>query len=221
MEESDPLDTSGTAGPFSEKPLSAEEIRVLGSLIEKQATTPEIYPLTVNALAAACNQKTSREPVMNLEPGQVARALRQLEGRGLVRLQMSARADRWEQTADRKLELIPAQLILFGLLLLRGPQTTGELLARSTRMHRFEGVEQVQYQIERLASRGLAVQLPRRAGQRELRYMHLAGGPVEPSLAEPARSARAGDAPDTLVRIEQLEARVAALEARLARLDVE
>ncbi len=90
------------------------EIRVLGSLIEKQATNPETYPLTLNALVLACNQKTSREPVMNLSPGQVGQALRTLEGQDMTRLQMGSRADRWEHRVDKALELVPAQLVLMG-----------------------------------------------------------------------------------------------------------
>ncbi len=92
------------------------EIRILGSLIEKQATSPESYPLTLNALLLACNQKTSREPVMNLTQGQVGQALRNLESQGMSRLQMGSRADRWEQRVDKALELVPAQLILMGLM---------------------------------------------------------------------------------------------------------
>ncbi|EJT83751.1 hypothetical protein PPS11_31076 [Pseudomonas putida S11] len=99
------------------------EIRILGSLIEKQATSPESYPLTLNALVLACNQKTSREPVMNLTQGQVGQALRALEGQDMTRLQMGSRADRWEQRVDKALELVPAQLVLMGLMFLRGPQT--------------------------------------------------------------------------------------------------
>ncbi|MEG0247213.1 MAG: DUF480 domain-containing protein, partial [Pseudomonas sp.] len=91
--------------------FNSTEIRILGSLIEKQATSPESYPLTLNALVLACNQKTSREPVMNLTQGQVGQALRALEGQGMTRLQMGSRADRWEQRVDKALELVPAQLV--------------------------------------------------------------------------------------------------------------
>ncbi|MGH8355592.1 MAG: YceH family protein, partial [Pseudomonas sp.] len=173
-----------------EAPLTGIEARILGCLIEKQATTPETYPLTLNALVIACNQKTSREPVMNLTAGQVGQSLRALEGRGLARLVMGSRADRWEQRADKALELVPAQVILIGLLLLRGPQTINELLTRSNRMHDFEDAEQVQHQLERLQTRGLACQLPRQAGQREERYMHLLGDPADLERAVAAMQAR-------------------------------
>ncbi|MDM8347694.1 DUF480 domain-containing protein [Pseudomonas sp. sp1636] len=207
---------------FSEAPLSAVEARTLGCLIEKQATTPEVYPLTLNALVLACNQKTSREPLMNLNPGQVGQGLRSLEGRGLARLVMGSRADRWEQRADKALELVAAQVVLVGLLLLRGPQTVNELLTRSSRMHEFEEAEQVQHHLERLISRGLACLLPRQAGQREDRYMHLLGEPADLQALLEARAGETERAPVAAQqesRLDALEARIAELEARLARLE--
>ena len=211
-----------TPETFGETPLTAIEVRILGCLIEKQATTPEVYPLTLNALVLACNQKTSREPLMSLNPGQVGQALRSLEGRGLARLVMGSRADRWEQRADKTLELVAAQLVLIGLLLLRGPQTVNELLARSSRMHAFDDAEQVQHHLERLVSRDLACLLPRQAGQREDRYMHLLG---EPADLQALLEARAGETERTPgggqyeSRLDALEARIVELEARLARLE--
>ncbi|WP_449116909.1 YceH family protein [Pseudomonas viridiflava] len=202
--------------------LNSTEVRILGCLIEKQATNPETYPLTLNALVLACNQKTSRDPVMNLTQGQVGQSLRALEGQGLTRLVMGSRADRWEHKVDKGLELVPAQVILTGLLLLRGPQTVNELLTRSNRMHDFEDAEQVVHQLERLIARGLATLIPRQAGQREDRYMHALGNPedLQALLAQrqsaPERSAATGASNE---RIEELEARVAALEERLARLE--
>lgn len=214
--------SADTPTPFAEHPLSAIEVRILGSLIEKQATTPESYPLTLNALLLACNQKTSREPVMNLASGAVGQALRSLEDRQLVRLQMASRADRWEQRVDKKLELAPPQLALLGLLLLRGPQTLGELLTRSNRLYAFEDVEQVQHQLERLISRGLAVLVPRQSGQREDRYLHLLGsaGEREELIANQRSDAPAsgGGNADHEQRIQALEARVAELEDKLAQL---
>ncbi|MFT8231820.1 YceH family protein [Pseudomonas guariconensis] len=199
------------------------EIRVLGSLIEKQATSPETYPLTLNALVLACNQKTSREPVMNLSAGQVGQALRALEGQEMTRLQMGSRADRWEHRVDKALELVPAQLVLMGLMFLRGPQTLNELLTRSNRLHDFEDVEQIQHQLERLVSRGLALHLPRQPGQREDRYTHALGDPaqIEEILAARQQGAERSNSSTSVSdeRIEALEARVAALEARLAALE--
>lgn len=204
------------------EPLTAVEARVLGCLIEKQVTTPEAYPLTLNALVLACNQKTSREPVLNLTAGQVGQALRSLEGRELARLVMGSRADRWEHRADKGLELVAAQVVLLGLLLLRGPQTVNELLTRSNRMHEFEDAEQVQHNLERLISRELACLLPRQAGQREDRYMHVLGDPADLQAAleakanEPARSSSSAQQDS---RVDALEARVAELEQRLAQLE--
>ncbi|RWU21197.1 DUF480 domain-containing protein [Pseudomonas alkylphenolica] len=205
----------------SEARFTPIEVRVLGSLIEKQATSPETYPLTLNALVLACNQKTSREPVMNLSQGQVGQALRALEGQGLTRLQMGSRADRWEQRVDKALELVPAQVTLLGLMFLRGPQTVNELLTRSNRMHDFEDSEQVVHQLERLIARGFALHLPRQAGQREDRYTHALGDPAEIEAILAARQQgpeRSGGAV-SLERIEALEARIAALEERLAALE--
>ncbi|OZY57509.1 hypothetical protein CJF39_21045 [Pseudomonas lundensis] len=202
--------------------LNSTEIRILGALIEKQATHPDTYPLTLNALVLACNQKTSREPVMNLSPGQVGQSLRALEGRGFARLVMGSRADRWEHRVDKVLELVPAQVVLMGLLFLRGPQTLNELLTRSARMHDFEDTEQVQHQLERLIVRDLALLVPRQSGQREDRYMHALGDPADIDAIMAARqqpSERGSTSGLSLERFEALEARVAALEARLAELE--
>ncbi|MCI8210633.1 hypothetical protein AUC61_13920 [Pseudomonas sp. S25] len=221
------MSTEQSASNPSEQPdalnLSSTEVRILGCLIEKQATSPETYPLTLNALVTACNQKTSRDPVMNLNPGPVGQSLRALEGRGLVRLVMGSRADRWEQRVDKTLELVPAQVILTGLLLLRGPQTVNELLTRSNRMHDFEDTEQVIHQLERLIARNLAILLPRQSGQREDRYMHTLGNADDLQEILTARqnqpnqssSANTGSAE----RLDELEARIAALEERLAKLE--
>lgn len=214
-------ESSPTPAPFADAPLSAVEARALGCLVEKQATTPESYPLTLNALQLACNQKTSREPLMNLQPGEVGHALRSLEQRGLVRLVMGSRADRWEQRAEKQLELVQPQLALLALLMLRGPQTLGELLARSGRLHAFDDTEEVRHHLERLAGRGLVRQLARQSGQREERYAHQLGDPAEQEAllaARPQESAPAAPAAQE-ERIAALEARLAELEERLARLE--
>ncbi|RRV28849.1 DUF480 domain-containing protein [Pseudomonas sp. o96-267] len=211
---------SHTPSPLvGETPLHAVEVRILGCLIEKQLTTPETYPLTLNAVQLACNQKTSREPLMNLETGEVGRYLRSLEGRQLVHLVMGSRADRWEQRCDKHLELVKPQTVLLGLLMLRGPQTLNELLTRSNRMHDFDDVAEVQHQLERLIGRGLALLLPRQSGQREDRYMHLLGEPADlESLLASRPAARQEAAAPNEDRLVELEARIAALEERLARL---
>ncbi|WP_339729286.1 DUF480 domain-containing protein [uncultured Pseudomonas sp.] len=209
------------ASAMAVETLTIVEARVLGCLIEKQLTTPEAYPLTLNALVLACNQKTSREPVLNLTSGQVGQALRSLEGREMARLVMGSRADRWEHRADKALELVAAQVVLIGLLLLRGPQTINELLTRSSRMHDFDDAEQVQHHLERLISRELACLLPRQSGQREERYMHVLGDPADlqavlaARVSEPQRATAGGQQDE---RLEALEARIAALEERLAQL---
>jgi len=203
--------------------LNSAEVRILGCLIEKQATNPETYPLTLNALVLACNQKTSREPVMNLTPGQVGQSLRALESQQLARLVMGSRADRWEHRVDKTLELVPAQLILTGLLLLRGPQTVNELLTRSSRMHDFDDADAVVHQLERLIGRGLAVLIPKQAGQREDRYTHALGDPADMDAILAARqnpAERSGGGGSALAeRVEELEARITALEERLAKLE--
>lgn len=201
--------------------LSAEQARVLGCLIEKESTTPDAYPLTLNAVTTACNQKSSRDPVMKLEPGRVGQALRELERKGLVRHRHAARAERYEHTAGKALQLPQAQLALLALLLLRGPQTVGELLTRCERLHRFEDADEVAFALERLGQKQppLVVRLPRAPGQREDRYMHLLCGPVEagkPARPESAAAVSAdSDRPDLSERLEALERRVADLEARL------
>lgn len=208
-------DTPNTQNPLPE-PLSAIQLRVLGCLVEKQVTTPETYPLTLNALLLACNQKTSREPVMNLAAGEVGQALRQLEDLGLVSLVMGSRADRWEQRLEKRLELIKAQAVLLSLLFLRGAQTPGELLTRSSRWHDFDDAEQVLHHLDRLLARGFVQLLPKRPGQREDRYWHALGSeaPAEP-VAEERVSGDAG----LLLRIETLEQRLAAMEERLLHLE--
>jgi uncharacterized protein YceH (UPF0502 family) len=213
--------TEPTVTPLAE-PLSAIEARILGCLVEKQTTTPESYPLTLNSLLLACNQKTSREPLMNLNQGEVARSLRPLEERGLLRLVMGSRADRWEQRLDKALELTPGQTTLLALLLLRGPQTLNELLVRSARMHAFDDVAQIQHNLERLISRGMACLLPRQSGQREDRYMHSLGSEADLQAAtERAASSRSSTPADSDKdeRIASLESRLEELEQRLALLE--
>ncbi len=207
-------------------PLDAEQARVLGSLIEKESTTPETYPLTQNACLSACNQKTSRFPVMKLDPGRVKMALRKLEQRGLVKSDFGARAARYRHRVDSALELTPGQRALIGMLLLRGPQTLSELFTRTERIHRFEDIDDVEYNLERLATRqpAFTVRLPRAPGQREDRYMHrLCGEPRDtssisaqsPAASSAGAPAAADDDAALLRRVDELERRVAELESRL------
>ena len=210
----------------AERPvLDAVQARVLGCLVEKEATTPDVYPLTINAAQSAANQKTAREPVMSIDQGSVQHALRQLETLGLARQHYSSRAERYEHRLQTKLDLTRQQTVLLALLMLRGPQTGGELLARSERLHRFADMEEIRHGLERLQQRALVQVLPRGAGQREDRYVHLLCGEVDgAALAARYASASAGAASDggaaagLAERVEQLEAAVAELQAQLAAL---
>jgi uncharacterized protein len=199
--------------------LDPVQARVLGCLIEKSLTTPEQYPLTQNAVVVACNQKTSREPVMDLEPGAVGHALRTLEDRKLVKCVHGSRALRYEHSADAALAITPKQRVLLALLMLRGPQTVAELLSRSERMLRFHDLDDVRTTLERLCQRDpvLVVQVPRGPGQREDRYAHLlCGEPDLSAIPVPTASAARG-ALET--RIEELEHEVASLAERIATLE--
>ena len=201
--------------------LSAIEARILGSLLEKQATTPETYPLTLNALVLACNQKTAREPVMQLEPGQTGHALRQLETRGWVKSAHAGRVDRYEQRVDTKLDLNRAQAALLGLLMLRGAQTINELRTRAERLASFGSDDDVLHALDRMAQRepGLVVRVGRQGGQREDRYAHLlCGEPVVSFDSAPSRGESAGG-PALVDRVAALEARIARLEAALGVTD--
>jgi uncharacterized protein len=198
-------------------PLDATEARILGSLVEKAATTPDAYPLTLNAVVVACNQKTSREPVMKLEPGAVGHALRKMAERGLVKSDYGARAERFEHRGESALGLTRQQLALVALLMLRGPQTANELLTRSERLARFADVDDLLHALERLAAKdpALVVRLPKAPGQREERWMHLLCGPVDvEALAAAHAASRSASREDD----SALDGRVAALEAELAQL---
>ncbi|MEG8067353.1 DUF480 domain-containing protein [Xanthomonas hortorum pv. gardneri] len=197
--------------------LDTAQARVLGCLIEKEATTPDAYPLTVNAAQVAANQKTAREPVLNLQTGVVHHALRQLETLGLVRQQFSSRAERYEHRLGSVLDLTRQQVAVIGLLLLRGPQTLGELYARSERLVRFADADDVRHHLDRLIQRNLAVQLPRASGQREERYAHLLSGELDVEALQ-AAAARAAPRSRSSADSSELEARVHSLEAPVAEL---
>ena len=203
--------------------LDAVEARILGCLIEKQATTPELYPLTLNALVAACNQKTSREPVMQLEPGVVGHTLRVLEGKGLVRVAASSqRAQRYEHRFESRWNVTARQRAVLCVMLLRGPQTVAELLTLGERLADFPGLDDVRDTLERLLQRepALVTALPLAPGQREIRYMHLLGGPIDlEALAAASAAAPREPAAGALAdRVEQLEAEVAELRAQVEAL---
>lgn len=216
MTATDDVDTGGNAGlPVLLDPVQA---RVLACLIEKEATTPEQYPLTANAAQVACNQKTARDPVMNLEPGQVGHALRTLENEKLVRAIHGARVQRYDHRTDEVYAISPDQRYLLALLVLRGPQTAGELLARSERLHRYTDAEQVRQTLERLESRqpALVRRIPRAGGQRGDRYVHLLCGPAHAEAA--AGHVAAAQAATASAGNSGLTERVAALEAQVTQL---
>ncbi|ESY44195.1 YceH family protein [Mesorhizobium sp. RSR380A] len=197
--------------------LNPVEARVLGCLIEKKELTPDVYPLTLNAALAAANQKTAREPVMALEPTEVHRTLKLLEQKGLVRQMFGSRVERYEHQMAQRFSLTRPQTAVIGLLLLRGPQTVHELLARAERMARVSSIEDLRAELDMLIGRRppLVQEIPRGPGQREDRFMHLLAGPVDVAALSMQRSVPALPASDLEARLEALEQEVAALRARL------
>jgi uncharacterized protein YceH (UPF0502 family) len=209
--------------------LNEIEARVIGCLIEKSIVTPEQYPMTLNALTNACNQKSSREPVMSLTPGEVQHTIRALEAKHLARTEenFKSRAEKYAQrfcgTRYSDLQLNPAQVAIVCLLLLRGPQTPGEIKARSGRLHDFADNSEVVNALDSLINRDsepLLVKLPRTPGRKDSEYMHLFSGAVDVEAyasralaAKPAAASTASGVADLLQRVEQLEAEVAELRA--------
>jgi len=198
---------------------SAVEIRVLGCLIEKQRTTPEVYPLSLNALRAACNQSTNREPVLSLDEPAIRQALEQLGRKRWVRLASGpgSRTTKYRHLLDDALGLSPASLALLAVLMLRGPQTPGELKGRSERLYPFGSLAEIEQGLERLVAPGLVVRLERRPGQKEERYAQRLGGAGESEVSAPMHVADRGDAPAAASgdRFDHLEQRVARLEEEL------
>lgn len=210
--------------------LDDKEARVIGCLIEKSVVTPDQFPLTLNALTNACNQKSSRDPVMALSQGDVQHTIRVLEAKHLVQTaeNFKSRTEKYSQrfcnTRYSDLQFDPAELAIICLLLLRGPQTPGELRARSGRLHTFADNAEVVVVLDGLLGReagALVVKLPRMSGRKDSEYMHLFCGPVdveahaaEASAARPAAPQRGGVA-ELTERVERLEAEVAELRKQL------
>lgn len=199
------------------EPLTPEEVRVLGCLVEKERTVPDTYPLTLNSLTNACNQTSNRDPVVSYEPFEVEAALASLRGHGLTRVvhSPSNRAEKFRHVFNDRLGLEDDVLGVLAVLLLRGPQTVNEL---RTRTERYEpGVPDVEAALRVLASREepLVVRLDRRPGQREERWMHLVGGEVDVDSPMPEPEPRAASS-SMADRIAELEARVARLEELLS-----
>jgi uncharacterized protein YceH (UPF0502 family) len=211
--------------------LDSVEVRVLGSLLEKEQTNPETVPMTVNALIAACNQKTNREPVMQLSEHQVVTALDWLRQEVLAWRSEGARTERWQQSVSRRWGLDRAGKALITLLLLRGPQTAGELRTRSERLVPFATLEEAEETLRRLAAEDepLVMELPRRPGQKEARWTHLIGeASPEPEpeevfeavAADPSASPRAALASRVERREEVVERLAAELEELKTQLGV-
>lgn len=207
--------------------LSDTEARIIGCLIEKSIVTPDQYPLTLNALTNACNQKSGRNPVMVLQQGQIQHEIRILEAKHLVQIEenFKSRTEKYTQrfcnTRYSDLNFDPAQLAVVCLLLLRGPQTPGELRARSGRLHSFADNAEVMVAIKSLIERDggpLLVELPRTPGRKDPEYMHLFSGPVdiEAHMGQ-AQAAKAYLSPER-VSVAELAERVSQLEAEVARL---
>jgi uncharacterized protein YceH (UPF0502 family) len=203
----------------------AVEIRVVGCLVEKQRTTPDTYPLSLNALRLACNQATNRDPVVEYDEETVVEALRRLAQRGWTRLASGAgsRARKYRHLLPEALGVADEELALLAVLMLRGPQTPGELKQRSERLHRFADLAAVQETLERLTQRDLVIRQPRRPGQKEERYEQVLGGGGGDAAAQPvpAEAASRGETAETAPeegRLDRLERELAALRAEVASL---
>jgi len=196
------------------------EIRVLGALMEKEATTPEYYPLSLNALTAACNQKSNRSPVVSFDEQTVVRAIDSLKEMQLAVQSHSGRVPKYAHNFTKSHKLINPEAAILCVLFLRGPQTIGELRGRTERMHRFEGLEAVEESLSSLTEMGFVTKLPRQPGRKEHRYAHLLSG--KPDIPEAAVEAKPEKA-TVIVRAENerirvLEQEVAELKAELAEL---
>jgi len=203
------LDGERKPRKLPDRELDPNEVRVLGSLAEKQMSTPEYYPLTLNAIVAACNQKSNREPVMELSEGDVQHALDRLQSEKLVWKVMGGRAVRWEHNLDATLQLDRPSKAILTLLFLRGAQTPGELRGRSDRLSPFESIEEVEETLQRMMP--MVRELERRPGQKESRWAHLLSGAPSVSAEVPSEVR----APSLESRLQHLEEQVAALTDEL------
>ena len=200
------------------RPLDAEEVRVLGSLLEKEQLTPDLYPMTLPALLAACNQKTSREPVTELPAAVATAALDRLRELVLAWKVTGGRVDKWEHNVDQKWQAGRPEKALLALLLLRGPQTAAELRARAERMHSFPSLAAAEELLREMAAHAepLVAELPRRPGQKETRWAHLVSGVPEVEAA--ARPLPPAGPSAIEAHLLALEERLAAVESELAAL---
>jgi hypothetical protein len=203
--------------------LSPEQLRVLGCLLEKQRTTPDVYPLSLNSLRLACNQSTNRDPVVDYDEATIRDALHRLERRGLTRLASGSRAAKYRHLLAERLPMDRAEEALMCVLMLRGPQTPGELKQRGDRMHPFADLHEVQATLERLIERELVVRLARRPGQKEERYEQMLGAEQEGEAATdpPGEDSGLASLPRDFPKADPPGSATAGLEARVARLERE
>lgn len=203
-------------------PLNDMQVRILGCLIEKKATTPDQYPLTLNALKNACNQKTNRYPVVSYDSGPIGHELRELEKLHLVRMERSARAERYEHRFNHVLELRPRDVAVLSTLMLRGPQTIAEIRARTYKVLGLDDAEAVKNVVDRLIEHEppLVCLVPRQPGQKEDRHTHLIAG--EPDFSQLPQSAPSSVGSrshhDLQERVEHLEEELAAIKGLLENL---
>jgi len=197
--------------------LNSIQVRILGCLVEKQKTTPDQYPLSLNGLKNACNQKTSRDPVVNYYEGEIGAALNELESMQLVSKAWSGRTAKFEHRLVRELELQSPALAVLATLMLRGAQTAAELRAHCQRLHAFEDVDDVEYVLQRLQGRepALVLLLPRQPGQKEQRYVQLLAGEPDPDAIQSMGKPTTRSSSPLEQRVEALEAKLEALEQRL------
>ncbi len=202
--------------------LNEVEARVLGALLEKEITTPDYYPLSLNALVNACNQKSNRDPVMNLDEGSVRDALRALHDNSLARSVSAAdsRVTKYEHRLQEAFNFDRREASIFCEMLLRGPQTPGELRSRAERMHHFDDLGEVQSALQRLMNREppLVKVLARQPGTKESRYVHLLSGDVEPTNSSAVREAPAAAGGENADKFSRLESEVAELREDIADL---
>lgn len=217
-----------TLTPETPLTLTPVEARVLATLMEKARTVPDSYPLSLNTLLLGCNQKTTRDPVMELSEADVAEAAANLKHKNLVRENSGSRVTRFEHNFQRGVGVPEQSAVLLGLLMLRGPQTAAELRLNTERWYKFADISSVEGFLEELQDRSeekggpLVVKLSKTPGAREQRWAHLLCGPVDESQFAATGGARYGDgSPGTLARIEQLEVEVAQLRDTVQKLCAE
>jgi len=204
--------------------LNDIEVRVLGSLVEKQVTTPEYYPLTINALTLACNQKNNRNPVTSYDENAVAEALETLREKNLVYVfhGSTSRVPKYKHVMPEVMHLSPSEMAIICVLMLRGTQTPGELRGNASRLYEFSGLDEIQQTLDSLISREpepLVMRLPRQPGQKEVRFAHLLSGPIDVDAAVTEHAARvSASRVSQSERVDKLEQEVATLAATMQKL---